>query len=196
MRDTRTTSRWNSITRNGVVAGFLMAAMGACSSAPEDAYVEHAPIAAGGGVEARYVEASPRPDPTDPTTLDPDDAPRAGLDGFKPLAQSRYEFANPSGPVSLVRNTSAGYVVGSAFNGWTFDVVNKGSGTWYRGTVYGNYNNCGFALAANIDPKTGTPHSTCDVNWQADPSSFGSTFNCSSCGAGQAVQLIVAGRSC
>lgn len=140
----------------------------------------------------KYATSSPPRDPNDqqtPTRLEriPPGSAQTGA------AQSRYRFANPNGPTSLLRNTVAGYVIGSALNGWTFDVVNKctpsGCGTWYRGTTYGNYNNCGFALAANIDPKTGTPHSGCPTDWQATPSSFGSSFNCSGCSGPKKVIL-------
>lgn len=152
---------------------------------------EHRPFP-GGGVDPRYVDPTPPPDPREqqtPTRLKRVE-PRG--DGTT-LAQDRYVFANPNGPTSLLRNTVAGYVIGTALNGWTFDVVNKctpsGCGTWYRGTIYGNHNNCGFALAQNIDPKAGTPNSGCPTNWQAAPSSFGAAFNCSGCDGPMAVTL-------
>ncbi|WCB96518.1 hypothetical protein DSM104299_05277 [Baekduia alba] len=156
-------------------------------------YVETAPTLPGGGVAPQYVTPTPPVDPHDPQqpTKLVKGAPASAFGGtVTPLGvQDRYTFANPRGPISLLRNTSAGYVLGSAFNGGTFDVVNKGSGTWYRGTIYGNYNNCGFTLAANINPGSGTPHSTCPTDWQADPSTFGSAFNCSGCGTGMKVSL-------
>lgn len=159
--------------------------------AASDEYIELAPTAPGGGVAAHYVTMLSQPDHIEhQIPIELKLAPSGIGDGdLMLLAQSRYVFANPNGPVSLLRNTSAGYVIGSALNGWTFDVVNKGSGNWYRGTIYGSYNNCGFALAANIDPKTGTPHSACDVNWQVPITSFASAVNCSGCGGGRAVWL-------
>lgn len=187
-----TTSRHHSTVLMAVAAALLTGMVASAGSAAAKPYVETAPTVPGGGVDPRYVDPTPPVDPREPpqqTRLEK----REPAGDFGAQAQQRYVFANPRGPTSLLRNTVAGFVLGSALNGWTFDVVDKctpsGCGTWYRGTIYGNYQNCGFALAQNIDPSSGAPISNCPTNWQAAPASFGSAFNCSGCSGPRAVIL-------
>jgi len=63
---------------------------------------------------------------------------------------------------------------------WTFDVTYRSSNfVHYFGYAYGDFQHCGWILAQNLDPKSGTPSALCPntENPTIDPSTFQLTYN-------------------
>lgn len=154
------------------------------------------------GIPAQYVTATPPPDPTDheaPIRLLPLDggtaaaSHRNSASPFVAINPTRYVISVPGGTWATARNAISGYVLGELANGWTFDAVDRTTDfSWYEGYAYGDYQQCAWVLAQNLNSKTGTAASLCPsgVNWSMDPSTFATGFNCSGCGTGEAVNLV------
>ena len=75
--------------------------------------------------------------------------------------------------------------MGLVADGWTFDsVVRSDNNAWRGGWAFGVAQGCGWLLAANVDPKAGTPSTQCPVRgvFYAD----GTGFDSSPCATGSA----------
>jgi len=77
----------------------------------------------------------------------------------------RYRIDVPDGTWTTVRNGVGAYFIGSAADNWTYDVsYQNDSGTWKLGLAYGNYEGCGWILAANVTYSGQTGSNQCQ-NW-------------------------------
>jgi len=132
------------------------------------------------------------PDPTErPVKLTPVDGRGRGKTIDEPslryFAPNRYRINTPRGSWATLRTFHQQFFIGTVADGWILNA--QGSYSYSRWGFFSERDFCGWLLAENLDPITGSGQSPCPPDWNLPIGSASQVINCDRCDGGFGVTL-------